>query len=184
MKGDKTITKDNKPRGAEQDSTRVNDKIKSPKVRLIDENGEMVGVVSTREAIDMAKEAGLDLVEVSPNAEPPVCKILDYGKYKYQLQKKQAEARKKQKIVTLKELKIRPGIEENDYQVKLRSARKFIEEEDKVKITMRFKGREMAHQDLGMKLFERIKEDLSDITKVDFGPKMEGRQAVMIVSPK
>lgn len=162
----------------------MNDKIRVPKVRLIDENGEMVGVVSAKEAIEMAREVELDLVEVSPNAEPPVCKILDYGKYKYQEQKKMAEARKKQKVINVKEIKIRPGIEENDYQVKMRNARKFIGEGDKVKVTMRFKGREMAHQDLGLKLLNRIKEDLEEIAKVDMAPKLEGRQAVMMLSPR
>ena len=144
----------------------------------------MVGVVSIKEALEMAQEANLDLVEVSPNADPPVCKILDYGKYKYQQQKKQAEARKKQKVITVKEVKVRPSIEENDYQVKMRNARKFIEEEDKVKVTMRFRGREMAHKDLGLKLMNRIKDELEDIAKVDYGPRLEGRQALMIMSPK
>lgn len=153
-------------------------------MRLVDENGEMVGVVSQKEALDMAKEAGLDLVEVSPLADPPVCKILDYGKFKYQLQKKLSEVRRKQKIIHIKEIKIRPGIEEHDYQVKMRSIIKFLNEGDKVKITMRFKGREMAHQDLGMKLMTQIKEELKDTIKVDQEPRIEGRQAVMMISPK
>lgn len=144
----------------------------------------MVGVVSQKEALDMAKEAGLDLVEVSPLADPPVCKILDYGKFKYQLQKKLSEVRRKQKIIHIKEIKIRPGIEDHDYQVKMRSIIKFLKEGDKVKITMRFKGREMAHQDLGMKLMRQIKEELKEIIKVDQEPRLEGRQAIMLISPK
>ena len=143
----------------------------------------MVGVVSPAEGMEMAREAGLDLVEVSPNAEPPVCKILDYGKYKYHLQKKLAEAKKKQKIVSLKEIKLRPSIEDNDYNVKMRSILKFLAEGDKVKITMRFKGREMVHQDLGLKLLHKVKDELSEIAKVEHEPKMEGRQIIMILAP-
>lgn len=131
----------------------------------------------------MAREAGLDLVEVSPNAEPPVCKILDYGKYKYHLQKKLAEAKKKQKVISLKEIKLRPSIEDNDYNVKMRSILKFLAEGDKVKITMRFKGREMVHQDLGLKLLHKVKDELAEVAKVEHEPKMEGRQIIMIVAP-
>ena len=134
------------------------------------------------DAIALADESGLDLVEVSPNASPPVCKVLDYGKYKYEQQKKAAEARKKQKTVDVKEVKVRPGIEEHDYQVKMRNARKFLENGDKVKVTMRFRGREMAHQDIGMDLLKRMIEELSDVGKVDLHPKMEGRQTVMVLS--
>ena len=142
----------------------------------------MIGVVKTAQAIEQAYEAGLDLVEVSPGAEPPVCKILDYGKYKYEQQKKAAEARKKQKTIDVKEIKIRPGIEAHDYNVKMRNARRFLEEGNKVKVTMRFRGREMAHQDIGRDLLERMKKELSDVGKVDLEPKMEGRQIIMVLS--
>ncbi len=148
----------------------------------MDENGEMLGVLPTRDAIRRAQDVGLDLVEVSPNAEPPVCKILDFGKYKYEQQKKAAEAKKKQKTVELKEVKIRPTTEEHDYQVKLRNARRFLEDGNKVKFSMRFRGREMAHQNVGMDVMMRLKEDVSDIGNVDVHPKMEGRQMMMIVS--
>lgn len=144
----------------------------------------MVGVVTVSEGIRRAEEAGLDLVEVSPGAEPPVCKILDYGKYKYEMQKKASEARKKQKIVDIKEIKIRPGIEEHDYAVKLKAARRFLEDEDKVKVTLRFRGREMAHQELGMKLLQRVKEDTVEIAKVESEPKLEGRQMMMVLAPR
>ncbi|MEM7650717.1 MAG: translation initiation factor IF-3 [Pseudomonadota bacterium] len=161
---------------------RVNDRIIADEIRLVDEDGEMIGVVSVEEGIKKADEAGLDLVEVSPNAKPPVCKILDYGKYKYEEQKKASEARKKQKTVDVKEVKIRPGIEEHDYQVKMRNARKFLENGDKVKVTMRFRGREMAHQDIGFDLIKRMIEELADVGKVDLEPKMEGRQIIMVLS--
>jgi translation initiation factor IF-3 len=153
-------------------------------VRLVDEKGEMRGVVPTREALKIAEEAGLDLVEVSPNAEPPVCKVLDYGKYKYEQQKKAAEARKKQKVIDIKEIKIRPAIEDHDYEVKLRNARRFLEEGDKVKVTMRFRGREMSHQELGMEILRRLQTDLADLGKVEFGPRLEGRQIMMIITPE
>lgn len=143
----------------------------------------MVGVVTVNEGIRRAELVGLDLVEVSPGAEPPVCKILDYGKYKYELQKKASEARKKQKIVDIKELKIRPGIEEHDYGVKLKAARRFLEDEDKVKVTLRFRGREMAHQDLALQVMHRLRDDLADISKVEQAPKMEGKQAIMVLIP-
>lgn len=144
----------------------------------------MVGVVPTNDAVKRAFAVGLDLVEVSPNAEPPVCKILDYGKFKYQEQKRKAEAKKKQKVVEVKEIKVRPGIEDHDFQTKMRAARKFIENGDKVKVSMRFRGREMTHQDIGMKVFERIIEELGeDFIKVDQKPKLEGRQMLMMLSP-
>jgi len=164
------------------DGPRVNEAITNTQVRLIDAEGEQVGVTDTDKAIEMAYEVGLDLVEVSPNADPPVCKILDYGKYKYEQQKKAAEARKKQKTVDVKEVKIRPGTEEHDYQVKMRNARRFLENGDKVKVTMRFRGREMAHQEIGMDLLNRMVEELKDVGKVDLMPKMEGRQAIMVLS--
>jgi translation initiation factor IF-3 len=153
-------------------------------VRLIDQDGEMVGVLSTRDAIARAYAVGLDLVEISPNAEPPVAKILDYGKFKYEQQKKRNEARKKQKIVEIKEVKVRPNIDENDYQVKLRAMKSFIGEGDKVKVTLRFRGREMAHQELGVKVLERIRGDMEVDTKVEQMPKMENRQMVMVLAPK
>jgi translation initiation factor IF-3 len=144
----------------------------------------MVGIVSLRDAIMAAEDAGLDLVEVSPNADPPVCKILDYGKFKYEAQKKANEARKKQKIIEVKEIKLRPNIDENDYDVKLRSAKRFLEEGDKVKVTMRFRGREMAHQDLGMNVLVKVRDDLGELGKVEQMPKLEGRQMVMVLAPK
>lgn len=171
------------PQRPSGDGTRINDQIRAEKVRVVDENGEMKGVMSVREGIALAEEAGLDLVEVSPNADPPVCKILDYGKYKYEQQKKAAEARKKQKVVDLKEIKIRPGIEKHDYDVKLRNARRFIEEGDKVKVTMRFRGREMSYQQIGMDVLKRFQGDLADIAKVDMSPRFEGRQIMMILVP-
>jgi len=143
----------------------------------------MRGVISVAEGIEIAEEAGLDLVEVSPNAKPPVCKVLDYGKYKYEQQKKAAEARKKQKTVDVKEIKVRPNIEDHDYGVKLKAARRFLDNEDKVKVTLRFRGREMAYKDQAAKLLERIKTDLEDISKVEFAPKMEGRQMIMVLAP-
>ena len=142
----------------------------------------MVGVKPLADALDAADEAGLDLVEIAGNAAPPVCKILDYGKYKYEQQKKAAEARKKQKTIDVKEVKIRPGIEKHDYEVKMRNARRFLEDGNKVKVTMRFRGREMAHQDIGMNLLQQMKQELDDISKVDLEPKLEGRQMIMVLS--
>ena len=162
----------------------MNDDIASSTVRLIDAVGENVGVTDTEEAIQQAIDAGLDLVEISPNADPPVAKIMDYGKFKYEAQKKKSEARKKQSVITVKEIKIRPGIEEHDYQVKLRAMNKFFGEGDKVKVTLRFRGREMAHQELGAKILDRVKEDLIDIAKVEQFPKMEGRQMTMVFAPR
>jgi len=167
-----------------RDGPRVNEEIRVPQVRLIDEEGEMQGVMTAREAQSRAFAVGLDLVEISPNAEPPVCKILDYGKFKYEQQKKKNEAKKKQKIVEIKEVKVRPNIDENDYQVKLRAMKGFIEEGDKVKVTLRFRGREMAHQDIGVRVLERIRGDLEAATKVEQMPRMEMRQMVMVLSPK
>jgi translation initiation factor IF-3 len=158
--------------------------INIPRIRLIDEKGENRGVVATREAIQMAQDVGLDLVEISPNTDPPVCKILDFGKYKYEAQKKANEARKKQKVIEVKEIKLRPGIDTHDYDIKMRAMRGFLEEGDKVKITLRFRGREMAHQELGAKVLERVKTDVEAIAKVEQWPKMEGRQMTMVISPK
>jgi translation initiation factor IF-3 len=150
----------------------------------VDAAGEMVGVVSIRDALIAAEEAGLDLVEVSPNADPPVCKILDYGKFKYEAQKRANEARKKQKIIEVKEIKMRPNIDDNDYDVKMRSARRFLEEGDKVKVTMRFRGREMAHGELGMAVLRRVQEQTAELAKVEAHPRMEGRQMLMVLAPK
>jgi translation initiation factor IF-3 len=167
-----------------RDGPRINEEIGVMRVRLVDERGNMVGVVGRSEALQMAADAGLDLVEIAPNADPPVCKILDYGKFKYEEQKKKNEARKKQKIIEVKEIKLRPSIDDHDYQVKMRSMNKFIEEGDKVKVTMRFRGRELAHQDLGMNVLMRVKEDLDGIAKVEQMPRMEGRQMTMVVAPR
>ena len=160
----------------------MNDEIIADSIRLIDADGEQVGLVSINEGLEMAEESGLDLVEVSPNASPPVCKILDYGKYKYEAQKKANEARKKQKVIELKEIKIRPTTEEHDYQVKLRNVKRFLEAGNKVKVSMRFRGREMAHQDVGMKLMERMLADVEGLGKADLSPKLEGRQMIMVLS--
>lgn len=163
---------------------RINDAIRAREVRLIDENGQNIGVVSRFDAMDRATQAGLDLVEISPDAEPPVCKILDFGKFKYQEQKKAAEARKNQKIVEIKEIKMRPGIDDHDYDVKMRSIMRFFEEGDKVKITLRFRGREMAHSELGMDVLKRVKADVEGVAKVESEPRFEGRQMVMVLAPR
>ena len=163
---------------------RVNEQIEAEKVRVVNADGEMVGVISKEEGIEIAFEAGLDLVEVSPNADPPVCKVLNYGKYKYEAQKKANEARKKQKVIDVKEIKMRPGIDEHDYQVKMRSVRRFLDEGDKVKMTIRFRGREMAHQELGMKVLDRVREDVDELAKVEQFPKSEGRLMTMVIAPK
>ena len=162
----------------------MNEKIRAREVLVIDENGEKRGVLPIEEALALAEEAGLDLVEVAPNAEPPVCKILDYGKYKYQAQKRAAEARKKQKTIEVKEVKMRPTIDTHDYEVKMRNLRKFLSKGDKVKVTIRFRGRELSHTDLGRELMERVLADAGDDVKVELMPKMEGRQMVMILAPE
>jgi translation initiation factor IF-3 len=167
-----------------REGPRVNDKIDTAQVRLVDENGENHGVVDTQFALRYAEERGLDLVEVAGAAQPPVCKVMDFGKYKYEAQKKANEARKKQKTIEIKEIKIRPNIDQHDYDVKMRSMTRFLTEGDKVKVTLRFRGREMAHQDLGLKVLERVREDLQDLSKVEQFPKMEGRQMTMVISPK
>lgn len=183
--GEKSIAR--RPFAAEPskpDGPRINDDINVPQVLLIDHTGEKRGVVKTDEAIAIAADAGLDLVEVSPNTTPPVCKILDYGKYKYQQQKKKAEAKKKQKVVEIKEIKMRPNIDDHDYQVKVKAMKRFFEEGDKVKVTLRFRGREMAHQDRGADLLKRVQDDFDDIAKVEQYPKMEGRQIMMVMAPR
>lgn len=166
------------------DGPRMNEDIIADEIRVVDENGEMKGLMSVRDAIALAEEAGLDLVEISPNANPPVCKILDHGKYKYEQQKKAAEARKKQKTVDVKEVKIRPTIEKHDYEVKMRNARRFLENGDKVKVTMRFRGREMAHMDIGSDLLKKMLEELADVGKPELHPKLEGRQMIMVLAPE
>ncbi|HEX5804580.1 MAG TPA: translation initiation factor IF-3 [Azospira sp.] len=166
-----------------QKAHRVNEEINVPEVRLIGEAGEQVGVVSIRTAMQMAEEAEIDLVEIAPLAQPPVCRIMDYGKFKYQEAKKAHEAKLKQKQVQVKEVKFRPGTDENDYQIKLRNMLRFLDEGDKVKVTLRFRGREMAHQEFGMRQLERIKTDVEAIGQVEQMPKMEGRQMIMIIAP-
>ncbi|HZD26477.1 MAG TPA: translation initiation factor IF-3 [Alphaproteobacteria bacterium] len=168
----------------EREGPRVNDQINVDKIRLIDDAGENIGVLSLRDALERAEEAGLDLVEVAPDGHPPVCKLMDYGKYKYQAQKRANEARKKTKTIELKEIKMRPNIDQHDYDVKMRSMVKFLEEGDKVKVTLRFRGREMAHQDLGLKVLERVRDDLEELSKVEQFPKMEGRQMTMVIAPR
>ncbi len=163
---------------------RINDRIRAPEIRLIGADGENVGVVTPARAMQMAEEAGLDLVEISPTAVPPVCKIMDFGKFKYETQKREAEARKKQKIIEIKEIKFRPGTDTHDYDVKMRSVVKFLEEGDKVKVTLRFRGREMAHQELGLELLKRVEADVAEIGKIESFPRLEGRQMVMMVAPK
>lgn len=167
-----------------REGPRINDEINVLRVRLVDEQGRMVGIVGRNEALNMAADASLDLVEIAPNADPPVCKILDFGKFKYEEQKKKNEARKKQKIIEVKEIKLRPSIDDHDYAVKMRSMNKFIEEGDKVKVTMRFRGRELAHQELGMNVLIRVRDDLDTIAKVEQMPRMEGRQMTMVVAPR
>jgi translation initiation factor IF-3 len=162
---------------------RINERIRAAEIRLIGADGENVGVVTPEKALQMAEDAGLDLVEISPNATPPVCKIMDFGKFKYETQKKEAEARKKQKIIEIKEIKFRPNTDSHDYDVKMRNVFKFLENGDKVKITLRFRGREMAHQELGRQLLERVAEDTKETGKVENFPKMEGRQMVMLIGP-
>ena len=162
----------------------MNNEIDAPQVRVVNADGDMVGVISVEEGVELADDVGLDLVEVSPNADPPVCKILDYGKYKYAEQKKANEARKKQKTIDIKEIKMRPGIDEHDYQVKMRSVRRFLDGGDKVKMTIRFRGREMAHLDLGMKILDRVREEIDALAKVEQFPKTEGRLMTMVIAPK
>ena len=163
---------------------RFNQMIAVDKVRVIDENGENIGVMFTNEAIEQAATVGLDLVEVSPNADPPVCKFLDVGKFRYEAQKKANLARKTQKTQEIKEIKMRPNIDDHDYDTKMRSVTKFIGEGDKVKVTLRFRGREMAHQQLGMDLLRRVQDDIAEVAKVEAWPRMEGRQMLMVIAPK
>ena len=163
---------------------RYNTMIQSDKVRVIDENGENLGVMYTREAIEQAAEVGLDLVEISPNADPPVAKFLDVGKFRYEAQKKANAARKTQKTQDIKEIKMRPNIDDHDYDVKMRNILRFIDDGDKVKVTLRFRGRELSHQQLGMDLLRRVQEDVAEVAKIEAYPRMEGRQMLMVLSPK
>ena len=172
------------PPPVQKDGPRVNEEIRVREVQLIDQTGHNHGAIDIEIALQKAQEAGLDLVEIAPNSTPPVCKILDYGKYKYQAQKKAAEARKKQKVVEVKEIKLRPMIDDHDYDVKMRSMQRFFSEGDKVKVTLRFRGREMAHQELGTALLARVKEDTSKFAKVESEPRFEGRQMVMVLTPR
>ncbi|MGB6535654.1 MAG: translation initiation factor IF-3 [Xanthobacteraceae bacterium] len=169
---------------APKEGPRINEEIRAREIQLIDKDGANKGVTETSSALAMAQEAGLDLVEIAPNSSPPVAKILDYGKYKYQAQKKATEARKKQKTVEIKEIKLRPMIDDHDYDVKMRSMERFFLEGDKVKVTLRFRGREMAHQELGYKLLDRVKGDTSKIAKIEQEPRFEGRQVVMVLAPR
>ncbi len=183
--GDLTIRRPfQRPQQAEKEGPRVNHDIRSREVQLIDAEGENRGTVQTHVAMKLAEEAGLDLVEIVPTAVPPVCKIVDYGKYKYQAQKKAAETRRKQKVVEIKEIKMRPGIDKHDYGVKMKQIFAFFEEGDKVKLTLRFRGREMAHPELGFRLLQRVKDDTAEVAKVEFEPRLEGRQASMVLAPK
>ncbi|RIX45557.1 MAG: translation initiation factor IF-3 [Rhodocyclales bacterium GT-UBC] len=168
---------------AQNKAHRLNEEITVPEIRLQGLEGEQLGIMSIRAALQLAEEAGVDLVEIAPVAKPPVCRIMDYGKFKYQEQKRAHEAKLKQKQVQVKEIKLRPGTDENDYQIKLRNMTRFLEEEDKVKVTLRFRGREMAHQEFGMRQLERIKADLEAVGQVEQMPKMEGRQMIMIIAP-
>ena len=167
-----------------KDGPRTNEEIDSATVRLIDQDGEQVGIVTIADALARAEAAGLDLVEIAAQADPPVAKILDVGKLKYQEQKKKNEARKKQRVIDVKEIKLRPNIDDHDYDVKLRNARRFLDEGDKVKVTLRFRGREMAHQDIGVRVLERVRGELEPVAKVEQMPRMEGRQMVMVMAPR
>ena len=166
------------------DEPRVNQEIRAENIRLIGEDGEMSGVVSANEGLKQARDAGLDLVEISPTAKPPVCKVMDYGKYKYQKQKKAQEAKKKQKTVDIKEIKLRPRIDKHDLEIKMRNVHKFLDAGDKVKFTLRFRGREMAHQELGAEVLQHVKEELGEKIRVEHEPKTEGRVMIMVVAPK
>lgn len=183
--GEPPIRRPNRaPAPAAKDGPRINDDIRNAQIQLIDQTGDNKGTVETMLAIKMAQEAGMDLVEISPNTSPPVCKIMDYGKYKYSAQKKAAEARKRQKTVEIKEIKLRPMIDDHDYDVKMRAMLRFFEEGDKVKITLRYRGREMAHQEIGTKLLDKVKAAVADVAKVEQDARFEGRQVVMVLAPR
>lgn len=172
-------------RAIAQDKTqRVNEEITAPEIRLIGVEGEQLGIFTSRQALQMAEEAAVDLVEIAPMAQPPVCRLMDFGKFKYQEAKRLAEAKKKQKVVEVKEVKFRPGTDEGDYQIKMRNIRRFLEEGDKVKINIRFRGREMSHQELGRQMAARIEAELGDDIVIESRPRLEGRQMVMMIAPK
>lgn len=181
LREDETISASTK---RDSDRARINEQINVPEVRLIDVDGNQAGIVSSREALRAAEESGCDLVEISPSAKPPVCRIMDYGKYLFEASKKQAEARKKQKQIQVKELKFRPTTEDGDYQVKLRNLLRFLSNGDKVKVSLRFRGREVAHQELGMKILERIQQDTVEVAVIEQHAKREGRQLLMVLAPK
>lgn len=168
---------------SQQKSQRTNSEINAPEIRLVGDEGEQLGIMSSRQALAMAEEAGLDLVEIAPLAKPPVCRLMDFGKFKYQEAKRAAEAKAKQKQIQVKEVKFRPGTDEGDYKIKLRNLVKFLQEGDKTKVTLRFRGREMAHQEFGIRLLERVKADLEPYATVEQFPKMEGRQLIMVLAP-
>jgi translation initiation factor IF-3 len=168
----------------QKEGPRINREIRVPTVQLIDADGENRGAIPIQEALAIAEDAGLDLVEIAPNSQPPVCKVLDYGKYKFAAQKKAAEARKNQKTVEVKEVKMRPNIDDHDYEVKMKAMRRFFDEGDKVKVTLRFRGREMAHQNLGLNLLWKVRDEVAPLAKVESEPSLEGRQMVMILSPR
>jgi translation initiation factor IF-3 len=168
----------------QKEGPRINREIRAREVQLIDSEGKNHGVSQLTEALELAEQAGLDLVEIAPNSVPPVCKILDYGRFRFAEQKKAAEARKKQKVVEVKEIKLRPGIDEHDYETKMKSVRRFFEEGDKVKVTLRFRGREIAHQDIGYRLMSRVKTETATLAKVELEPSMEGRQMIMVLAPR
>ena len=172
-----------RPVAPQKDGPPANEDITAPEVQVIDAEGENLGQMPTARAIELAAEAGLDLVAISPNANPPVCKFLDLGKFKYQAQKKAADARKKQKVIEVKEIKMRPNIDTHDYDVKMRSVEKFLNEGDKVKVTMRFRGREMAHQEIGLQLLLKVRDEVEEKAKVESNPRAEGRQMVMVLGP-
>ncbi len=169
---------------ATEKAHRINGEIRAPEVRLIGPDSEQLGVVKLSEALRQSEELEVDLVEIAPNATPPVCRLMDYGKFRYQEQKRQQEARARQKIIQVKEVKFRPGTDEGDYQVKMRNLRRFIDDGDKVKVTLRFRGREMAHQELGMRVLERVRDDMIELAQVEAMPKLEGRQMVMVLAPR
>ncbi len=168
---------------SQQKSQRLNSEINAPEVRLVGEEGEQLGIMSSRQALAMAEEAGVDLVEIAPLAKPPVCRLMDFGKFKYQEAKRAAEAKSKQKQIQIKEVKFRPGTDEGDYQIKLRNLSRFLQDGDKAKVTLRFRGREMAHQEFGIRLLERVKADLEAVAVVEQFPKLEGRQLIMVLAP-
>jgi translation initiation factor IF-3 len=179
-----TIRRPYKAAAPVKEGPRANRDIRAPRVQLIDPDGENRGAVSIQEALEAAEELGLDLVEIAPNSDPPVCKIIDLGKLKYQTQKKAAEARRNQKVIEIKEIKMRPNIDDHDYETKMKAVRRFFEEGDKVKLTLRFRGREMAHLELGMQLLNRVRAEVEEIAKVEAEPKLEGRQMMMVLSPR